>query len=63
MIRELIDSEVEMVAGGFNLTAITQKLNQKNDVHQDAFAFAYKGDATAVNALGSVSNTGINNVG
>jgi hypothetical protein len=58
MIRELIDTELEVVAGGngpFDFTAISQYLTQHNDVHQNAFALGF--NATAVNAVGSLSNS------
>jgi hypothetical protein len=57
MIRELMDTELEVVAGGkgFDLDVISQYLNQNNTVDQSAFAFGK--NATAVNAVGSLSNS------
>jgi hypothetical protein len=62
MIRELIDTELEAVAGGkIDLTFINQKLEQTNTAHQNAFAF---GDgSSALNVIGSQSNAGVNSVG
>ena len=60
MIRELIDTDLEAVAGGkIDLTFIDQDLKQTNKANQFAFAFG----GSAVNAVGSQSNTGVNNVG
>jgi hypothetical protein len=57
MIRELIDTELETVAGGNGLSVdfISQYANLSNDSHQNAFAFGP--GATAVNALGVQSNS------
>ena len=65
MIRELIDTDLEAVAGGFfnltNLTSINQQvLRQTNSAHQNAFA-GFGGSAT--NVLGSQSNVGANSIG
>ena len=66
MIRELIDTDLEAVAGGFfnltNLTSINQQvLRQTNSAHQNAFAFGP--GASALNVLGSQSNVGANSIG
>ena len=63
MIRELIDSELEVVAGGkgVDLTFINQTLRQTNTADQHAFAFGK--DSSALNAIGSQSNVGVNSVG
>jgi hypothetical protein len=59
MFRELIDTDLEAVAGGFSLdlTSIRQKANlvQKNDIHSNAFAFGF--GATAASEV-EASNTG-----
>jgi hypothetical protein len=57
MIRELIDMELEAVSGGkgFDLDFVSQYLNQTNSV--DQFAVATGKNATAVNAVGSLSNS------
>jgi hypothetical protein len=59
MFRELIDTDLEAVAGGFNLdlTAISQKANlvQKNNIHSNAFALGF--GATAASEV-EASNSG-----
>jgi hypothetical protein len=57
MIRELIDTDLEVVAGGqFNFTDVDQYVKQTN--HADQFAVAFGG--TALNVIGSQSNEAAN---
>ena len=57
MIRELIDTDLEAVAGGFDVSQYLDNY-QTNSITQSASATSY-GDsspATAVNAVGTVFN-------
>jgi hypothetical protein len=69
MIRELIDTELETVAGGaipvgkVDLTLIGQTFKATNKVDQHASSFALFGDASSLNVVGAQSISGGNNVG
>ena len=56
MIRELIDTDLEAVAGGYyDFTAIGQFANLQNTATQTASASG-QGPNTAVNAIGVMAN-------
>jgi hypothetical protein len=56
MIRELIDTDLEAVAGGFDVNQYLTNV-QYNYADQSATATSGSGPATAVNAIGNQINS------